>query len=177
MAYNGISPYLFNNNLTNVQLIDDISGSFNGSTRTFNLTVGGASYHAVSARSLIIVLGGIVQKPEVDYTVSTGQITFTVAPVSGLTFAARNIYGLNAINNVNDGVITPIKLSTGALTWTVGGNVGIGTANPQYKLDVNGTINITEGFYVNGTLVNLTSVDYGSITGAVDSSTDYGGLS
>ena len=29
MAYAGLPPALFTNNLTNVQLIDDISGSFN----------------------------------------------------------------------------------------------------------------------------------------------------
>ena len=41
----------------------------------------------------------------------------------------------------------------------------------------NGTLNINGNLYNNGILVNLTSVDYGLVTGTVDSSTDYGGLS
>jgi hypothetical protein len=125
MAYAGLPPALFTNNLTNVQLIDDISGSFNGSTQTFALTSNSAPFHAVSARSLIVVLGGIVQKPQVDYTVDGANITFTVAPVSGLTFGARNIYGLNYLDNVNDGVITPAKLSTGGPSWNTSGTVTV----------------------------------------------------
>jgi len=40
MPYLGISPnILAENNLTNVQLIDDISSGFNGSTTTLNLTL------------------------------------------------------------------------------------------------------------------------------------------
>ncbi len=135
MAYAGLPPATFSNNLTNVQLIDDISGSFNGSTQTFALTTNSSPFHAVSARSLIVVLGGIVQKPQVDYTVDGTNITFTIAPVSGLTFAARNIYGLNYLNNVNDGVLTPAKLSTGGPTWTSAGN-----------LTVSGDLNVTGSF-------------------------------
>ena len=135
MAYAGLPPATFTNNLTNVQLIDDISGSFNGSTQTFALTSSSAPFHAVSARSLLVTLGGITQKPQVDYTVDGSNITFTTAPASGLTFAARNIYGLNYLNNVNDGVITPAKLSTGAPTWNTGGTV-----------TVSGDLNVTGSF-------------------------------
>jgi len=135
MAYAGLPPASFTNNLTNVQLIDDISSSFNGSTQTFALTTNSSPFHAVSARSLLVTLGGVTQKPQVDYTVDGANITFTTAPVSGLTFAARNIYGLNYLNNVNDGVITPAKLSTGAPTWNTGGT-----------LTVSGDLNVTGSF-------------------------------
>jgi hypothetical protein len=133
MAYQGISPYLYNNNLTNVQLLDDISGSFNGTTTQFNLTVNGSVFHAVSSRSLLIILGGIVQEPDVDYTVSTGVITFTTAPVSGLTFAARNIYGLNRLTGINDGLVTPASLSLGGPSWNTDGDLILsGDANNVY---------------------------------------------
>ena len=135
MAYQGVSPYLFANNLTNVQLLDDISGLFNGFVVTFNLTIDGVAFRPEAARGLFIVLGGIVQDPDTDYTVSGSQITFTTAPAFGLTFAGRNIYGLNAINNVNDGVITPAKLSTGGPTWNTGGTV-----------TVSGDLNVTGSF-------------------------------
>ena len=125
MAYQGISPYLFANNLTNVQLLDDISGSFNGTTTQFNLTTNGSLFHAVSARSLLIILGGIVQEPDADYTVNAGVITFTTAPLSGLTFAARNIYGLNRLTGINDGLVTPASLSLGGPEWDTSGNLTV----------------------------------------------------
>jgi hypothetical protein len=125
MAYQGISPYLYRNNLTNVQLLDDISASFNGTTTQFNLTTNGSPFHAVSARSLLIILGGIVQEPDVDYTVNAGVITFTTAPLSGLTFAARNIYGLNRLTGINDGLVTPASLSLGGPEWDTSGNTTI----------------------------------------------------
>lgn len=55
-------------------------------------------------------------------------------------------------------------------------NVGIGTTNPQYNLDVHGDLNIKNDLYINDTLINLSSIDYGLITGVVDSSTDYGSI-
>ena len=139
MAYQGISPYLYRNNLTNVQLLDDISASFNGTTTQFNLTTNGSPFHAVSARSLLIILGGIVQEPDADYTVNAGVITFTTAPLSGLTFAARNIYGLNRLTGINDGLVTPASLSLGGPEWDTSGNVTVdgnitqtGTTNNVY---------------------------------------------
>ena len=125
MAYQGISPYLYRNNLTNVQLLDDISGSFNGTKSQFNLTTNGSPFHAVSARSLLIILGGIVQEPDADYTVNAGVITFTTAPLSGLTFAARNIYGLNRLTGINDGLVTPASLSLGGPEWDTSGNLTV----------------------------------------------------
>lgn len=42
--------------------------------------------------------------------------------------------------------------STQRLLISTGGNIGIGTTNPIYKLDVNGTSNITNSLYVGGNL-------------------------
>jgi hypothetical protein len=149
MAYNGISPYLFKNSVSTADTFDDISTSFNGVTTTFNITIGGAEYTRLTAKACLIILGGIVQEAGIDYTVNAGQITFTTAPVAGLTFEGRHLFGLNGVD-----------------TLSSGGN-----------LTVDGNINIVGEIYVQGKLVNFVSVDYGLITGAVDSSTDYGGLS
>ena len=104
MAYIGIGPASFTNNLTNVQILDDISSGFGvgGTPTTFNLTANSVPFQAVSDRALMVILGGVIQAPGVDYTINGSQITFTTAPLSGLTFYARNIYGLNALNGVND---------------------------------------------------------------------------
>ena len=70
----------------NIKELDDISSSFDNSTTTFNLTIGGAAYQPRSAAMLQISLGGVIQEPSTDYTVSTSTITFTTAPNAGLDF-------------------------------------------------------------------------------------------
>ena len=68
--------------------IDNISGSFNGSTVTFTLNSGGSVVKPQNSQSLLITLNGLVQEPGTAYTTSitTGEITFTSAPSSGTTF-------------------------------------------------------------------------------------------
>ena len=70
--------------------LTDISGSFNGVTTTFTTSVppGTSQYHVTggTASQLIISLGGVIQEPDVDYSVSTNSITFTTAPAAGLSF-------------------------------------------------------------------------------------------
>ena len=69
MSYLGIGPASFTNNLTNVQILDDISSGFNGNTATFNLTANSVPFQAVSDRALMVILGGVIQAPGVDYTI------------------------------------------------------------------------------------------------------------
>ena len=125
MSYLGIGPASFTNNLTNVQILDDIKSQFNGTEDDFQLTSNDIPFQAVSDRALMVILGGVIQAPGVDYTINGTQITFTTPPVSGLTFYARNIYGLNALNKVNDGIVGPYSLTTGGPTWDTSGNTTI----------------------------------------------------
>ena len=69
----------------NIRILDDISGTFNGSNTDFNLTVDSDAITPGSSQQLDISLGGIVQEADVDYSVSASTITFTTPPVSGLT--------------------------------------------------------------------------------------------
>lgn len=75
---------------SDVQKIDDISSSFNNSTTTFALTSSGSAFTPANARGLTISLGGVIQEPVTDYTVSGTNIIFTTAPNVGLDF-----FGLN----------------------------------------------------------------------------------
>ena len=147
MSYIGISPYLYKNSVSTVDTFDDISGSFNGSTTIFNITVGGASYTRLTAKACLIVLGGIVQEAGVDYTIDGGQITFTTAPVAGLTFEGRHLFGLNAVDTPTLGSVYPATLSTGGPYWNTSGNVGIGTINPTSKLTI-GNSAVQEQTYI-----------------------------
>lgn len=67
------------------QLLDDISGSFNGSTATFNLTLGSVPVAPFAAVHLLVTVGGVVQTPGDDYSISGSQITFVVAPAATLS--------------------------------------------------------------------------------------------
>jgi hypothetical protein len=110
---------------SNIKIIDDISGSFNGSTQTFALTISTVSFSPVNAQQLIVVLGGIVQAPTTDYTISGSNITFTTAPIFGLTCSIVSIGSALPQSAIEDGTVTPSKLSTGGPSWNTGGDVYI----------------------------------------------------
>jgi hypothetical protein len=101
---------------SNIKILDDISGSFNGSTTQFALTSGGVSLVPANAQSLIITLGGVTQEPGVDYTVSTTNITFTTAPEAALSFSGISLGPAVPITYANDGVIYIRNTYTGAGT-------------------------------------------------------------
>ena len=101
---------------SNIKVLDDISGSFNGSTQTFALVVSGVALSPANAQQLRIVLGGVVQSPGTDYTVSETNITFTTAPESGLDFSGISLGPAVPVSYANDGVIYIRNTYTGAGT-------------------------------------------------------------
>ena len=107
--------------VSNIQILDDISGSFNNSTTTFNLTVGSSAVSPANAQQIEIILGGIQQSPGVDYTISASTVVYTTAPTSGLTFSGKLLgvgLSLNTIAADTDGSgLTNIP--AGELTGTV----------------------------------------------------------
>jgi hypothetical protein len=70
------------NQYTNL-ILDNISASFNGSSKVFGLFSNGDSYYPINSQQLIVVKDNLVMEPGVDYVVSQNNITFTVAPNSG----------------------------------------------------------------------------------------------
>ena len=87
----------------NIFELDDISSGFNNSTTTFNLTRNSAVFTPQSAAQMQISLGGVVQEPSTDYTVSGSTITFTTAPNAGLDFFGVVRGTAVAIDYANDG--------------------------------------------------------------------------
>ena len=76
-------PYIGRDlNRGNYLKLDDISSSFNGSTQTFNLTVGGSAFIPGSAFSILVSVGGVIQEPESAYQVNNSEITFANAPTA-----------------------------------------------------------------------------------------------
>ena len=112
--------------------LDNIAGSFNGSTTTFALAKDGASVSPLSAVQLRVVLGGVTQTAGTDYTISGSNITFTTAPLAGLTCTITQLGVALSLADPANGSVTPAKLSTGGPKWNSSGDFyisGIATAN------------------------------------------------
>ena len=82
--------------------LDDISSQFNGSTSTFNLTLGGQAFFAGNPYTLLVSLGGVIQEPIAAFTINQNQINFASAPRAGADFfivvlATTNVDALRSL--------------------------------------------------------------------------------
>ena len=107
MAYIGNEPVI-----GQWRKLDDISGSFNGSLTNFTTQVGGVNVTAGSANQLLVSLGGVLQEPGTDYSVSSSTITFTTAPAASLSFFAVLAGDALSANTPSDGSVTTAKLGS-----------------------------------------------------------------
>ena len=112
MAYIGTEPNFLNQN----REVDDISGSFNGSTTTFNLQVSGQNVNPESVNNILVSVGGVLQNPGTDYTINAATIVFTTAPASGLDFWGLVLGELVNTGVVSDGTVTTAKIAGQAVT-------------------------------------------------------------
>jgi hypothetical protein len=80
------SGRLFIPNGQSFQQIDDISASFNGVQTSFPMRVGGQVYAPSSPNSLFVAVGGILQTPNIAYSLNGSNIVFSSAPPAGATF-------------------------------------------------------------------------------------------
>ena len=140
--------------VSNIQILDDISGSFDNSQTIFNLTVSGSAVTPASAQQIEVILGGIQQSPGVDYTISGSTVVFTTAPTNGLTFSGKLLGTALSLNTIADGSSGSglIGVSTNFVS-AIGiqsGGTSIGSGITQ--LNFVGTGNT---FAVNGTTVDI----------------------
>ena len=84
--------------------IDDISGSFDGVTTSFPLTVGGVAPvpAPLSSNQCLISVGGVVQRPDDSgsegFLLSGGNIVFSAAPTGGDDFFGVILAGADYVN-------------------------------------------------------------------------------
>ena len=71
-----------------IKIVDDISPSFNGALTSFPITSNSAAVTPKNKQSIIVNLGGVIQDPTDDYSISGSTLEFTVPPISGLSFSA-----------------------------------------------------------------------------------------
>ena len=82
--------------------LDDIASQFDGSTSTFNLTLGGQAFFAGNPYTLLVSLGGVIQEPIAAFTITESQINFASAPRAGADFfivvlATTNVDALRSL--------------------------------------------------------------------------------
>ena len=130
-----------------IRVLDDISGSFNNSTLTFALTSGSTSISPPNKQSLIINLGGVIQDPSDDYSVSGSNITFSTAPNNGLSFSGISLGPAIPVNTIPDGTVTDGSLTVSGLLSTTNLFVsGISTFVGGFNLGIQSTgTNVTTG--------------------------------
>ena len=139
-------PYIGNDIRANVdyKTIDDISGSFNGSTTSFALQVGGVAPTPFPKyeTQLIISVGGVVQEPEstgtTGFQLSGTNIVFSSAPASGESFFGVLLASadyLNAGGTFPDGTV-----SVPSITFTEDTDTGFfRVSSGQIGIVANGT--------------------------------------
>ena len=145
MAYVGKAP------LTGAyQILDDISGSFTGSTPgPFNLTVGGTAVLPGNEASCLISISGVIQDPAA-YTISGSQITFTSNPASSDTFFGTVLGNTFDIGTPTDATVTAGSLATTFFvknnqTWNSISMTGSNNGALVGPVTVSGTITIPSG--------------------------------
>ena len=145
MAYVGKAP------LTGAyQILDDIAGSFTGSTAgPFNLTVGGTAVLPGNEQSCIISISGVIQDPAA-YTISGSQITFTSNPASSDTFFGTVLGNTFDIGTPTDATVTAGSLATTFFlknnqTWNSISMSGSNNGALVGPVTISGTITIPSG--------------------------------
>ena len=117
--------------------LDDISSGFDGSDTTHTMQVNSQNVTVGDVNQIILSLGGVIQKPGTDFTVSGSVLTFTTAPAANTTFFAI------LLGSDNGGTVTPTDGSvTGdkiASDLSIATNVTITTADNTDTLTLTST--------------------------------------
>ena len=128
MAY--IGRPLATDKTTRTKKIDSLAASFNSACTVFNLTTSGEAVYPATSKNLLISINGVIQEPDVAFTVNAATITFTSAPSTGATF-------FGVLNGEpNDLLLTP-----SVTTLTIGSNV---SANTSAIFVGNSTVNVIQ---------------------------------
>ena len=117
--------------------LDDISSGFDGSDTTHTMQVNSQNVTVGDVNQIILSLGGVIQKPGTDFTVSGSVLTFTTAPAANTSFFAVLLGSDNGGTvTPTDGSVTGDKVaSTGAFTIGATGTASSLAGIPFYRAD------------------------------------------
>jgi len=109
--------------------LDDISSGFDGSTTGFTMQVNSGNVQLGDVNQILLSLGGVIQKPGTDFTISTSTLTFTTAPAANTSFFAILLGSDNGGTvTPTDGSVTGDKIDTSS-ELSIATNVSITTAD------------------------------------------------
>jgi hypothetical protein len=133
-----------------ITILDDISGSFDDVTVQFPITSSSISISPANAQQLRIVLGGVVQDPSDDYSVSGSNLVFSTAPASGLSFSGVSLGPAVPVNTISVGIDTTTDTTFYPLFVQSSGNVS-STQTADSKLTFNPSLGRLTATIVNST--------------------------
>ena len=146
MAYVGKAP-----SSGRYSILDDISGSFTGSTAgPFNLTVGGTAISPGNEANCIISISGVVQEPQSAFVITGSQITFTSNPAASDTFFGVVLGDVYDIGTPTDSTVSAGSLSSTFFvknnqTWSDINMTGSNNGALVGPVTISGTITIPSG--------------------------------
>ena len=146
--------------------LDDISSGFDGSDTTHTMQVNSTNVSVGDVNQILLSLGGVIQKPGTDFTVSGSTLTFTTAPAANTSFFAILLGSDNGGTvTPTDGSVTGDKVaSTGAFTIGATGTASSLAGIPFFSDTTNGSIYThdvsgTDSTAARNTAYGLTTLD------------------
>jgi hypothetical protein len=119
--------------------LDDISSGFDGSDTTHTMQVNSQNVTVGDVNQIILSLGGVIQKPGTDFTVSGSVLTFTTAPAANTSFFAI------LLGSDNGGTVTPTDGSVTAskIASSLGGDIVFNedSNDHDFRIEGNGDAN------------------------------------
>ena len=150
--------------------IDDISSDFNGTTTTFDLHHNSSNISISSALDVTISVGGVLQEPDIAYTVNptASTITFSEAPETGTTFFGILKSKLADTNvTVSDGAIVNSKLGGLAVTTDKLADNSVNSAKIIDGSIVNADVNTSAA--IDATKLSFTQTGTGAVARTIAS--------
>ena len=119
--------------------LDDISSGFDGSDTTHTMQVNSTNVSVGDVNQILLSLGGVIQKPGTDFTVSGSTLTFTTAPAANTNFFAI------LLGSDNGGTVTPTDDSVTAskISSNLGGDIVFNedSNDHNFRIEGNGDAN------------------------------------
>jgi hypothetical protein len=136
--------------------LDDISSGFDGSDTTHTMQVNSTNVSVGDVNQILLSLGGVIQKPGTDFTVSGSTLTFTTAPAANTNFFAILLGSDNGGTvTPTDGSVTGDKLASN-IAITTSGDISFdggsfvfneSSADKDFRMEGNGDAN---AFFLDG---------------------------
>jgi len=145
--------------------LDSIESSFDGSTTGFTMQVNSTNVIMGDANQILLSLGGVIQKPGTDFTISSSTLTFTTAPAANTSFFAILLGSDNGGTvTPTDGSVTGDKVaSTGAFTIGAAGTASSLAGIPFYNGDTTSIythdVSGTDSTATHNTAYGITAMD------------------